>query len=125
MSKILKFPERPQEQRCIEVDADSIEAEIQPHAMRAGVLAWLFGMVRLVLFLVLYWLRFPVMMVCNLVSVPALLAFLFGLWFSHHAPQYRAMVWGIGGLSFAAFLMRFAYDSLLMWLSPVDTTFTH
>lgn len=125
MSKILKFPERPQEQRRIEFDADSIdriEAEKQPRSTLVRVLAWLLSVVRLPLFLVLYWLRGPVVFLCNLVSVPAFLAFFFGLYF---LPEHRAMVWGVGGMSFAAFAMRWAYDSLLLWLSPDKLIFTY
>jgi hypothetical protein len=122
MSNIVKFPPQPQEQRGIEQDGDSMEGANQSRSKLAGVLAWLWAVVRLPLFLVLYWLRGPVVFLCNLVAGPALLGFLFGLYF---LPQHRAMVWGVGGMSFAAFAMRWAYDSLLMWLSLDRLVFTY
>lgn len=119
MSNIVRFPKRPEAPQTAELDADSIKAAVRlPRPSLPALLAWLWRLLRLPLFLVLYWLRLPVLMVCNLVSVPAMLAFLAGLWLSSHAPQYRPMVWGIGGVSFAAFLLHWAYDSLLMWLAP-------
>jgi hypothetical protein len=117
MTNIVKFPKQEQEQR-----GDSMDGANQSRSKLAGVLAWLWAVVRLPLFLVLYWLRGPVVFLCNLVSVPAFLAFLFGLYF---LPEHRAMVWGVGGMSFAAFAMRWAYDSLLMWLSPDRLVFTY
>jgi hypothetical protein len=113
MSNIVKFPSQPQEQ-----DGDTMEGANQSRSK----LAWLWAVVRLPLFLVLYWLRGPVVFLCNLVAGPAFLVFLFGLYF---LPEHRAMVWGVGGMSFAAFAMRWAYDSLLMWLSPERLVFTY
>jgi hypothetical protein len=107
MGQIVKFPEQP--------GASSSDT---PDTGRA--FAWWASMLRPPLFLVLYWLRLPVMLVCNLVSVPALLAFLVGLW---AFPEHRPMVWGVGAISFAAFALRWAYDALLMRLAPRDVTF--
>lgn len=82
---------------------------------KVGTLLW--SIVRVPLFLVLYWLRLPVMLVCRLISVPALLAFLFSL---YAFPDRHAMVTGFGVLSFGAFAALWLYDTLLMWLSPQD-----
>ncbi|MET3135228.1 hypothetical protein AAKU55_005536 [Oxalobacteraceae bacterium GrIS 1.11] len=120
MGKIVKFPKGVTVAAAATDEPDRQGAAQRPRAGLLGVLPRLLSLLRLPLFLVLYWLRFPVLMVCNFVSIPALLAFLAGLWLSHHAPQYRPMVWGVGGLSFAAFVLRWAYDSLLMWLAPAD-----
>ena len=80
---------------------------------KVGTLLW--SIVRVPLFLVLYWLRLPVVLVCRLVSVPALLAFLFSL---YAFPDKHAMVTGFGVLSFGAFVALWLYDTMLMWLSP-------
>lgn len=82
---------------------------------KVGTLLW--SIVRVPLFLVLYWLRLPVMLVCRLISAPALLAFLFSL---YAFPDKHAMVTGFGVLSFGAFVGLWLYDTLLMWLSPQD-----
>jgi len=54
------------------------------------------------------------MLVCRLISVPALLTFLFSL---SAFPDKHAMVTGFGVLSFGAFAALWLYDTLLMWLS--------
>lgn len=77
----------------------------------------LFGSMRTVLFLVLYWLRLPVVIVARLISVPMLFAFLFSLW---AFPERHVMVITLGVTSFAAFALMWLYDSLLMLLSPTD-----
>lgn len=120
MGNIVKFPNGVAVPAAATDEPDHQGAAQRQRAGFLGVLLRLLSLLRLPLFLVLYWLRFPVLMVCNFVFVPALLAFLAGLWLSHHVPQYRAMVWGVGGLSFAAFVLRWAYDSLLIWLAPAD-----
>jgi hypothetical protein len=82
-----------------------------------GVIKWLFLIVRLPLFLVMYWLRLPVVFVCNLISIPMLLAWLFAL---YAFPDKTAMVWAFGIVSFTAFVLAWFYDFILMALSPQD-----
>lgn len=118
--KILKFPSRPQKQSFI-TNGDDVQPGIKKKEAIKRVLIWLWRIARWPLFLVIYWLRMPILMICNLVSVPAMLAFLFGL---YALPEYRAMVWGVGGISFFAFTLHFVYDYLLLWLSPDGVIFT-
>jgi hypothetical protein len=125
MGKIVKFPKATSAPRAGELDAGRIKAVSLPRVSLAGVLAKLWAVVRLPLFLVLYWLRGPVLFVCNLVSVFGFLTFLVGLWISSKEPQYRSMVWGVGGMSFGAFAVRWAYDAMLMRLSPDTLIFTY
>ena len=73
---------------------------------------------RFVLFLVLYWLRLPVMLVSKVISVPMLFAFFFSM---YAFPEHRVMTVTFGVMSFAAFVGLFLYDSLLMWLAPSET----
>jgi uncharacterized MAPEG superfamily protein len=110
------FPKSRRSLPGLHLSAGKIKAAMPKASTVKGIFAWLWLAVRLPLFLVLYWLRLPVTMVCNLISVPLLLAFLFGLLFA--LPEYRSMVWGVGCVSFVAFALHWAYDSLLMWLSP-------
>ena len=73
--------------------------------------------VRTLLFFVMYWLRFPVMFICNLVFMPMLLAFFFA-WYAF--PDKTNMVWGFGTASFLAFFVKWSYDFILVAISPEE-----
>jgi hypothetical protein len=119
MGNIVKFPKRPEGPQPAELDADSLKAAIRsPRPTLPGVLAWLWRLLRLPLFLVLYWLRLPIVGLCNLVSVPALLAFLAGFFFIGSDSPHRHIVWVFGGVSFTAAALAWFYDSLLLALAP-------
>ncbi|SMB33143.1 membrane protein of unknown function (plasmid) [Sterolibacterium denitrificans] len=123
MSNIIKFP-KPKGQRALpalELDAEKIKKAMPKASTVKGVFAWLFLLVRLPLFLVMYWLRLPIIFLCNLVSIPMLLAWLFAL---YAFPEKSAMVWGFGIASFAAFVVSWAYDFILMAISPQDMMMT-
>ncbi len=78
----------------------------------------LWRMTRALVFLVLYWLRWPAVLVASLISGPTLVAFLFALW---AFPEHHTMVVALGVTSFAAFALQWLYDGLLLWLSPNET----
>jgi len=119
MGNIVRFPKRPEGPQPAELDADSIKATIRPpRPTLPGLLAWLWRLLRLPLFLVLYWLRLPIVGLCNLISVPALLAFLAGLFFLDASSTHRPIVWFLGGVSFTAVSLGWLYDSLLLALAP-------
>lgn len=118
MGKIVRFPKASSAPRAGELDAGQIKAVSLPRVSLAGVQAKLWAVVRLPLFLVLYWLRGPVLAMCNLVSVPCLLAFLAGFWLIADTSPHRSIVWFFGSVSFSAFTIVWLYDSLLMRLSP-------
>lgn len=82
-----------------------------------AALTWLFVALRTPVFLVLYWLRLPVVFLCNIVSIPMLFAWLFSL---YAFPDKVAMIWGFGLMSFTAFVIAWTYDYVLMLLSPMD-----
>lgn len=84
------------------------------------MLGWLWRLLRLPLFLVLYWLRQPIVGLCNLVFAPILLAFLAGVVFIDAASAHRPVVWAFGDLSFAACALARLYDSILMALASED-----
>lgn len=77
---------------------------------------------RHLVFLVLMWLRGPIRFFLGVVGVPAMLAIpLVGL--GLESPQKTQIVLGLVALSFGAFVLRWLYDSLLMWLSPEPVFF--
>ena len=82
-----------------------------------GMLVFAWMLVRVPLFLVLYWLRLPVMLVCNFVSIPMLFLFLFS-WYAF--PDKTHMVVAFGVVSFGAFVILWTYDYVLMLLSPQE-----
>lgn len=118
MGNIVKFPTREEAPAHAELNAGAIEADEPPRTAQGGRLAWPLRALRLPVYLVLYWLRLPVMVVCNLVSVPGLLAFLAGLFLIDAASPHRPIVWFLGGMSFAAFVIGWLYDALLTNLAP-------
>ena len=123
MNIVQKPFQQPQPVDLVEV-AETGRFEPRRHALSlAGavslrVLRVLVGAARWTLFLVLYWLRLPVMLISQLISVPALFAWLFSM---YAFPEHHTMVVTFGVMSFSAFAMMFLYDSLLMWLSPGQT----
>lgn len=80
------------------------------------------GFFRHLVFLVLMWLRGPIRFFLGLVGVPAMLAIpLVGL--GLESPQKTEIVLGLVALSFGAFVLRWLYDSMLIWLSPEPVFF--
>ena len=121
MSNVVRFPKGKRALPALDLDATKIKAAMPKAATVKGVFAWLFLMVRLPLFLVMYWLRLPITFLCNLVSIPMLLAWLFA-WYAF--PDKTAMVWGFGIVSFLAFVIAWTYDFILMAISPQDMMMT-
>lgn len=69
------------------------------------------------IFYVLMWLRGPVRFFLALVGFPTMIAIpivVLGL----DSPQKTKIVIGLVMLSFSVFMLRWLYDSFLMWLSP-------
>jgi len=79
--------------------------------------AWIWLIVRFPLFLLMYWLRAPIILLCNLISTPMLFLWLFSL---YAFPDQTTMVRAFAFASFAAFLLSWAYDFILAALSPED-----
>lgn len=128
MDNIVKFPkakrrEPPAVERWVDDDNDPAavnecrEAAKPRFALLKSSLSWTWLIVRIPLFLVLYWLRLPVMFICSLISVPLLLLWLFSL---YAFPDKTDMIWLFGIASFAAFIIMWIYDLVLMALSPQD-----
>ncbi len=123
MSNVIKFPKGTPQRESIrgKVSTQNWVRRLLP--LWAAILATLVGIgmvIRYPLFLVLYWLRFPVMLICNLISIPLLFAWLFAL---YAFPDKTAMIWGFGLVSLGAFVVTWIYDLILGFLSPTELTF--
>lgn len=92
-------------------------ASLHTNSVSRNILAGAWKLIRVALFLVLYWLRLPVIFICNLISFPLLLAFLFSFF---AFAEYPTMVWAFGVTSFVAFVIAWLYDYALMVLSPQE-----
>lgn len=117
MNNVLKFPKAKQSLPALDINSDKIKAKLPKGSTVKAVLAWTWLIVRLPVFLLMYWLRLPVIFLCNLVSIPMLLLWLFAL---YAFPDKHAMVWGFGTISFLAFVIGWTYDFILMAISPQD-----
>lgn len=119
MSNIVKFPnEKKDDKRILPVlSLVKIKSSMPNGSTVKSVLSWIWLIVRLPVFLVMYWLRLPVIFICNLISIPLLLCWLFA-WYAF--PDKTAMVWGFGTVSFIAFVVAWTYDFILMAISPQD-----
>lgn len=116
MGKVFKFPgvETIDVQQPDQV-ASQLKASMPSRFTAGAVALFVVKTLRVALFLVMYWLRMPIVGICNLISVPLLLAFLF-VWFAF--PDKTNMLIGFGVLSFTTFVMAWLYDFILMMLSP-------
>src|SRR3712207_6501169 len=111
MSNVVKFPETRRSSPLREVDLQKVRAAMPSNAAFKTLLRWLVVLVRVAVFLVLYWLRLPVMLICRPVSVLCLFAWLFA-WYAF--PEKTAMVWGFAAFSLVAFVVMSLYDVVLM-----------
>lgn len=116
-NNVVKFPKTKQSLPAFDLTTDKIKAAMPKPSTIKGVFAWLWLAVRLPVFLVMYWLRLPVIFLCNLISVPMLLAWLFA-WYAF--PEKPQMVWSFATVSFVAFVIAWSYDFVLMAISPQD-----
>lgn len=116
--KVLKFPGSPVREVPAGNDAEQGEEQRgaeapEPKGLRA--LRVVGGFLRWLLFMVLYWLRTPIVGLCGILSVGGLFATLF-VWYAF--PEHANMRWGFGTVSFVACIIMWAYDYVLMQLSP-------
>lgn len=118
MSNVLNFPKKYKRLPVItEQERARLKATQPKLEGRFNLFTFVWLAVRLPLFLVMYWLRMPVMLICNIVSIPALGAFIF-TWYAF--PEKTNMMIGFGVLSFVAFALFYFYDYVLMALSPQE-----
>jgi hypothetical protein len=117
MNNVVDFPKTDRSLPKADVAAVGDNTDVPKAELTDGFLRGLWLVVRLPVFLLMYWLRMPVMLVCNLVSIPMLLLWLFSL---YAFPDKHAMVWGFGIISFLAFVIGWTYDFILMAISPQD-----
>lgn len=77
----------------------------------------IFAIMRIPVYLILFWLRLPVIWVCSSLSFLFLFAWLFSL---YAFPDKKEMVWGFGLISLGAFIVSWVYDWMLMIVAPHD-----
>jgi hypothetical protein len=118
---VIKFPTKykpPSSQQLrVEAAIEGCGKTKSAWGVALGVIVFLWTVVRIPVFLVLYWLRLPVMLLCNVLSIPTLFLFLFA-WFAF--PEHTTMVKAFGTTSFVAFVGAYCYDMLLMAIAPGD-----
>lgn len=113
--KVVPFPTRKGRLPLIQAGAIEMALPRREAVLRGLGFVWM--VLRLPLFLAMYWLRGLVILLCGAVSVPALLLWLFSL---YAFPEKTYMTWGFGVISFGGFVLMWAYDYILMALSPQD-----
>jgi len=118
MGQIVKFPggEESKGVRAAPFAIPVSRRRLKAGAIAIGALRGVLGAMRLPVFLVLYWLRFPVAVVCKFVGGGGLLAAIIAYFVS---PMPK-LLWGFSLISFAAFVFMWAYDLMLMHLSPQE-----
>lgn len=81
MSNVLPFKKPGPLPEKVRFDWSRLRAALPRKATLGSVLRVVWMLVRLPLFLVLYWLRLPVVLLCNFVGVPLLFLWLFA-WYA-------------------------------------------
>lgn len=124
--KVIDFPRKPVRRVSTRKSAndDITQVLVNESGSRSKAFALLKGGGRLLqygLFVVMSWLRWLVVGACSLISVVMLLLWLFSL---YAFPDKTNMVWGFCAISLVSFLIAFAYDFILMRLSPVPVVQT-
>jgi len=113
MSNVVKFPKGR-----AHAPASNCKAEGKtplPGRKRCAACQALWAAFRVSLFLVLYWLRMPLVLVCSVVTLPMFLLAVFA-WYAF--PEKPQMFGSFGAVSFTAFVILYGYDLLLAWLLP-------
>ena len=117
MNNVVKFPKRKRALPPLDLDAQKIKKAMPRASTVKGIFAVLFLLIRWPVFLLMYWLRLPIVFLCDLISIPMGAAWLFSL---YAFPDKSEMIWGFGIASFTAFAVSWLYDSILMAISPQD-----
>ena len=115
MDNILNFPKALS--RSVAANDDSVVSSVErpPILNRVGRVALVIA-IRL-LFLVMYWLRMIVVPACGFAAVVSMIgAAVVWLFFFDTKPE---LFWSFAGVSFGAFVASWAYDFILMKLSPM------
>lgn len=108
MTNVVKFPKarlrKPKPDRTTHL----------PEKERRRACQALWAVVKVPLFLVLHWLRAPLVLVCSVLTLPMFLLAFFA-WYAF--PQKPQMYGSFALVSFTAFVVMYGYDLLLAWLS--------
>lgn len=116
-SKVLKFPKKPVRKLAAnDAQPDGLDDVKVTPSKWLRALKVVGRVIRFALFMAMYWLRVIVVNLCSIVSVVMLFAWLFSL---YAFPERTNMVWAFGVTSLISFMIAWAYDYVLMKLSPV------
>jgi hypothetical protein len=117
--KVIEFPKKPVRNVPAKKPAnDDSVGSVESSTFRKGF-SLLKGVGRFLqfgIYVVMCWLRWLVVGACSLLSAVMLILWLFSL---YAFPDKTNMVWGFGTTSLISFFVAFAYDHILMRLSPV------
>ncbi len=114
-NNVVKFPKSKRSLPITDLSMDKIKESMPEASTIKKLIGWLWVVIRLPLFFILYWLRLPIIILCNFISIPMMFAWLFAL---YAFPDKSEMIFGFGIVSFSAFLIGWTYDFILMALSP-------
>lgn len=117
-NNILKFPKSKRTAPALQVDRERIKAAFpKAGSVMKKSFAWLWLIVRLPVFLAMYWLRTPIIFLLTRISAITLFCWLFSLYaFS----EQHTMVRAFGFVSFGSFVLSYAYDFILAAIAPED-----
>lgn len=120
--KVIKFPKAPvrdldELEKAQSLGGEGQEEGAERPASKGQRALYAVGRgLRFMLFIVMYWLRLPIVGLCSIVSVVMLFATLFAM---YAFPDKSTMVWAFGVTSLTTFFIAWCYDFVLMKLSPV------
>lgn len=122
MAKVLKFPgaHSPSHDSGDDHAADFSEhtddARAKPQSKAVLAATYFYKTVKFLLFMVMYWLRLPIVAICGILSFVCFLGFLFA-WYAF--PE-TAMVKAFGWTSFVSFVFMWTYDFVLFRMADSD-----
>jgi hypothetical protein len=111
MTNVYQFPGKKSV-----VQAIRVKSLAEPR-VKMIVSGWLWSATRSMLFILLYWLRIPVVGFFRLISGPLLLFCFVGYFLLPPAHKWEILAFS-AGLSLSSFVLAFLFDCLLAKLSP-------
>ncbi len=117
MNNIVKFP-KPKILITFRNKTNKIKEVRSKSSPIKNIFIFLYFIVQWPIFLLMYWLRLPIIFLCNILSLPMMFTWLFA-WYAF--PDKTNMIWGFAIVSLLAFSIGWIYDFILMLISPQNT----